>query len=72
MSGYIVFDKDSGLYLETFRKPVKGVDVAVTRWTEDMDHAMRFKIWAAARSAAEWLNDGGSAAVVLNEKGDLV
>jgi len=55
MSGYIVFDKDSGLYLETFRKPVKGVDVAVTRWTEDMDHAMRFKIWAAARNAAEWL-----------------
>ena len=71
--GYRVFDTVQGLYLASFKKPVKGCDVAVTRWTEDPDGAMAFRVLAAARSVATWLNDGGGTAVaVLNEKGDAV
>lgn len=71
-AGYRVFDTGLREYLASFRKPVKGCDVAVTRWTENPEGAMAFKVLAAARSVVRWLNDGGSAAVVLNEKGDLV
>lgn len=46
--------------------------MAVTRWTENPEGAMAFRVLAAARSVTEWLNDGGSAAVVLNEKGVMV
>ena len=71
--GYRVFDTVQGLYLASFKKPVKGCDVAVTRWTEDPEGAMAFKVLAAARSVATWLDDGGgTAVVVLNEKGDAV
>jgi hypothetical protein len=70
--GYRVFDTVQGLYLASFKKPVKGCDVAVTRWTENPDGAMAFKVLAAARSVVGWLNDGGSAAVVLDEKGGMV
>ena len=71
--GYRVFDTVHGLYLASFRKPVKGCDVAVTRWTENPEGAMAFRVLAAARSVATWLNDGGGTAVaVLNEKGDAV
>lgn len=71
-AGYRVFDTGLREYLASFKKPVKGCDVAVTRCTENPEGAMAFKVLAAARSVNEWLNDGGSAAVVLNEKGDLV
>lgn len=71
-AGYRVFDTGLREYLATFKKPVKGCDVAVTRWTENPEGAMAFKVLAAARSVVRWLNDGGSAVVVLNEKGDLV
>lgn len=69
---YRVFDTGLREYLATFKKPVKGCDVAVTRWTENPEGAMAFKVLAAARSVVGWLNDGGSAAVVLNEKGVMV
>lgn len=39
---------------------------------ENPEGAMAFRVLAAARSVTEWLNDGGSAAVVLNEKGVMV
>lgn len=68
-AGYRVFDTGLREYLATFKKPVKGCDVAVTRWTENPEGAMAFRVFAAARSVTEWLNDGGSAAVVLDEKG---
>ena len=71
-AGYRVFDTGLREYLATFKKPVKGCDVAVTRWTENPEGAMAFKLLVAARSVTEWLNDGGSAAVVLNEKGVMV
>ena len=69
-AGYRVFETGLREYLATFKKPVKGCDVAVTRWTENPEGAMAFKVLAAAMTA--WLNDGGSAAVVLNEKGVMV
>ena len=71
-AGYRVFDTGLREYLASFKKPVKGCDVAVTRWTENPEGAMAFKVLAAARSVVGWLNDGGSAAVVLNEKGVMV
>jgi hypothetical protein len=71
-AGYRVFDTVLREYLATFKKPVKGCDVAVTRWTENPEGAMAFKVLAAAMSVTGWLNDGGSAAVVLNEKGVMV
>lgn len=71
-AGYRVFDTGLREYLASFRKPVKGCDVAVTRWTENPEGAMAFKVLAAARSVTAWLNDGGSAAVVLNEKGERI
>lgn len=71
-AGYRVFDTGLREYLATFKKPVKGCDVAVTRWTENPEGAMAFKVLAAARSVVGWLNDGGSAAVVLNEKGERI
>ena len=71
-AGYRVFDAVQREYLASFKKPVKGCDVAVTRWTENPEGAMAFKVLAAARSVVGWLNDGGSAAVVLNEKGVMV
>ena len=71
-AGYRVFDTGLREYLATFKKPVKGCDVAVTRWTENPEGAMAFKVLAAARSVVQWLNDGGSAAVVLDEKGVMV
>lgn len=47
--------------------------MAVTRWTEDPDGAMAFKVLAAARSVAMWL-DGKSygGCIILNDKGDMV
>lgn len=69
---YRVFDTGLREYLATFKKPVKGCDVAVTRWTENPEGAMAFKVLAAARSVVGWLNDGGSAAVVLDENGVMV
>ena len=57
MARYVVYDAVERVYLEAFVKPVKGVDVAVTRWTENAQYAMKFKLYAAARSAAEWLGD---------------
>ena len=57
--GFLVYDAERREYLETFKKPVKGCDVAVTQWTESPRYAMRFKVYAAAVSAAEWMNDGG-------------
>ena len=72
MAGYRVFDAVQREYLATFKKPVKGCDVAVTRWTENPEGAMAFKVLAAARSVVRWLNDGGSTAVVLDEKGVMV
>lgn len=71
-AGYMVFDTVQRQYLASFKKPVKGCDVAVTRWTENPEGAMAFKVLAAARSVVRWLNDGGSAAVVLNEKGERI
>ena len=67
--GYRVYDAAQGQYLASFRKPVKSCDVAVTRWTEDPEGAMAFRVLAAARSVAEWLDGGEGAAVVLTEKG---
>ena len=45
--GYRVFDTVQGLYLASFKKPVKGCDVAVTRWTEDPEGAMALRVLAA-------------------------
>lgn len=71
--GYRVFDTVQGLYLASFKKPVKGCDVAVTRWIEDPEGAMAFRVLAAARSVARWL-DGKSygGCIILNDKGDMV
>lgn len=71
--GYRVFDTVQGLYLASFKKPVKGCDVAVTRWTEDPEGAMAFRVLAAARNVATWL-DGKSygGCVIINDKGDMV
>lgn len=71
--GYRVFDTVQGLYLASFKKPVNGCDVAVTRWTEDPEGAMAFRVLAAARSVATWL-DGKSygGCIILNDKGDMV
>lgn len=70
---YRVYDTVRGQYLASFVKPVKGCDVAVTRWAVGTEDAMTFKVLAAARSVAQWLNDGGGTAVaVLNERGDAV
>ena len=68
-----MFDTVHGLYLASFKKPVKRCDVAVTRWTDDPDCAMAFRVLAAARSVATWL-DGKSygGCVILNDKGDMV
>ena len=71
--GYRVFDTVQGLYLASFKKPVKGCDVAVTRWTESPEDAMVFKVLPAARSVATWLygkSYGGC--IILNDKGDMV
>lgn len=57
--GYRVYDTVQRQYLAGFRKPVKGCDAAVTRWTENPEGAMRFRVLAAARSAVAWLADGG-------------
>jgi hypothetical protein len=72
-AGYRVFDTGLREYLASFKKPVKGCDVAVTRWTEDPDGAMAFRVLAAARSVARWL-DGKSygGCIIINDKGDMV
>ena len=67
MAVYMVYDPAERVYLETFKKPVKGVDAAVTRWTENREYAMRFKVLAAARSAVTWLGDG--TLVIMDEEG---
>lgn len=58
MAVYIVYDPDRLEYLASFKKPVKGVDAAVTMWTVNRTHAMRFKVYAAAIGAAVWLGGG--------------
>lgn len=68
--GYRVFDTVQGLYLASFKKPVKGCDVAVTRWTERPEDAMVFRVLAAALSVADWLNGVGNAAVVRSGEGE--
>ena len=67
---YMVFDTVHGQYLASFKKPVKGCDVAVTRWTESQEDAMVFKVLPAARSVADWLNGAGNAAVVRRGEGE--
>lgn len=70
MKRYVVFDAAHGEYLASFKKPVKGLDVAVTQWTEDPEGAMGFKVCAAARSAAAWLDDGSREIEILEERGE--
>ena len=65
--GFLVYDEQRREYLETFRKPVKGVDAAVTMWTDSPRYAMRFKVYAAAASAAEWMNGDGRGACRIVE-----
>ena len=67
---YAIYDTVQGLYLASFKKPVKGCDVAVTRWTESHEDAMAFRVLAAARSVADWLNGAGNAAVVIRGEGE--
>ena len=61
-----MYDKTRKAYLASFRKPVKGLDVAVTQWTEDQAHAMAFKVYGAARSAVDWL--GNMDLIVVDRK----
>lgn len=68
--GFLVYDAERREYLESFKKPVKGCDVAVTRWTESPRDAMRFKVYAAAQSAVEWMNVGGRGACKVVEDRD--
>ena len=68
--GYRVYDTVQRQYLASFRKPVKGCDVAVTRWTANPECAMRFNVLAAARSAVAWLGDGGME--ILDDEGRTV
>lgn len=70
---YAVYDTFTGEYLASFKKPVKGVDAAVTKWTRDMDTAMWVATLANARSVAQWLNGGaGGGCVILNARGEIV
>ena len=59
MPRYIVYDAVSRRYLAQLRKPVKELDVAVTEWAESEHRAMKFKVYAAASSAVEWLEGDG-------------
>lgn len=53
---YAIYDTAQRQYLASFKKPVKGVDAAVTLWTRKPDHAQRFPGVKSARGVAEWLN----------------
>ena len=70
---YAIYDTVRREYLASFRKPVKGVDAAVTQWTRDREHAQRFPGVKSARGVAEWLNGekyGGC--VIINSRGLIV
>ena len=58
MSRYILYDADERRYMAWYRRPVKGVDAVVTGWTDNPERAMRFRSFAAARSAMAWTGRG--------------
>ena len=53
---WIVYDAENGRYLAQFRRPVQGVDAAVTEWSANPERALRFRALAAARSAVAWMD----------------
>lgn len=70
---YAIYDTVQRRYLASFKKPVKGVDAAVTQWTRFPEYAQRFPGVKSARGVAEWLDCqkyGGC--VIINSRGDIV
>lgn len=70
---YTVYDASEEKWLASYKKPVRGCDAAVTRWTRNPELAMRFPGTKSARGVARWLDmnrHGGC--IVLNAKGEIV
>lgn len=70
---YAIYDTVQRQYLASFKKPVKGVDAAVTLWTRNPDHAQRFPGVKSARGVERWLNcEKYGGCVVINGRGEIV
>lgn len=70
---YRIYDTVQGQYLASFRKPVKGCDAGVTRWTWNPEHAMLFYGVKSARGVQMWLDcEKYGGCVILNARGEIV
>lgn len=70
---YSIYDTTTGRYLVSFKKPVKGCDAAVTRWSPQREFAMKFRGVKSAKCVAMWLDcEKYGGCVVLNGRWEIV